>query len=558
MKGEVIMKSTTRIRRHEAFVAAATALVIVGCSQGTSNSPGNDESDAADATGRDTLEVAIAQEPTDLVPYTAGQQGKSMTFDLVFMPLLYTDDENEVQSDILESWELDDSATTVTLRLRDNLTWSDGEQLTSADVVMTLTQALDPNISIMAGPMAGVVGTDEFAEGAANEISGLSAPDEKSVVIDLADPDATWLPNLVLRKLPILPQHILGEVPHDELAEHEFFRTVPVSSGPYTLKEHQSGQYLEFEKNMEWQPGAAFDRVTFRVVSVDVMSAQLETGEIQFMFSIDPTDVERVGALESIEVESTSGIAPGVWAIQHFEPLLDPQVRQAMAYAIDREAICDAVYKGYCETPIANIRQLGPEWAIPEDDVTEYRYNPERARQLLDEAGWDSDTELTFLLFAHVTGAPKRAIEIAQGNMADVGINWSIETIDVAEFLDRAAEEPDSFHGFYTAGADFTVDPSSVEAYTSCESHYPNGSNIIRYCNEELDDHWRTGRRESSAEKRAAVYQRAFRLLNEEVPEIYLLVPDSIIAYDSRLKGVRVHSNKDMQFWNIGEWTWEE
>jgi peptide/nickel transport system substrate-binding protein len=97
-----------------------------------------------------------------------------------------------------------------------------------------------------------------------------------------------------------------------------------------------------------------------------------------------------------------------------------------------------------------------------------------------------------------------------------------------------------------------------MERNTACNTHYPDGPNIIRYCNEELDDLWRDGRREADPDLRAEIYHEAFRLLNREVPEVYLYIADSIVAFDSRLRGVKAHGSVSDHYWNIGEWHWAE
>ena len=99
-------------------------------------------------------------------------------------------------------------------------------------------------------------------------------------------------------------------------------------------------------------------RVFFKILSTDVMSAQLETGEIQMMYPVDPADVDRIRLITGVAVESTQGVAPELWSLMYFDPLLDPRVRQAMLYAIDRERICSEALQGFCTTPLTNVRQL--------------------------------------------------------------------------------------------------------------------------------------------------------------------------------------------------------
>jgi len=512
------------------------------------------------------LQAVMSEEATDLHPLTTGQQGKGHVYQAIFMPLLETDNEKQIYSRTLESWEMSDDARVATLTLMPDIQWSDGTPMTAADVEMSLTMYLDNNISNRAVRIGGVLGQQAFVDGTADTIEGISVVDDRTVTVELENPDAAWLPNIAAQAedLPILPHHVLGDVPHSDMLDHEYFRTYPVSSGPYMLEQFVDGQFAELVRNDNWSLGTAgFDRVFFRIVSTDVMSAQLERGEIQVMFPVDPADFDRISSLPGITVASERGIAPELWSIMHDDEGIDVRVRQAMLFAIDREAICQQAMAGHCSTPITNIRQIAPEWSIPTveeyPDLIEYRYDPDRARELIAEAvadgAWDPNTELIF------NARPGRsyvdtAIAIAQAQMAEVGINWTIINTDTGGLIDNIREQPiGTIDGFWVSGADFTVDPSAVQVYTTCETAR-TGANLISYCRPELDALWEAGRQTGVLEERQQIYHDAFRFLNADPAEIYLYVVDSIIAYDSRIQGIKPHGGIGQPYWNIGEWTW--
>jgi peptide/nickel transport system substrate-binding protein len=521
----------------------------------------------------------MSEEATDLNPFTTGQQGKGHVYQAIFHPLLMTDNENNIISDILESWGASADAQTVTLTLRPDVVWSDGTPMTAEDIRFSFQAYLDNNISNRAARIAGPVGQEEFVAGEADTITGLRVIDDQTIEIDLVSADAAWLPNIAAQAedLPVLPSHILGDLTHAELLESEYFETFPVTSGPYKFVEFVEGQYVELERNDNWFNGTpGFERVFMRIVSTDVMSAQLEAGEIDFMFAVDPADVDRISSLPGITVGSATGIAPELWSLMHDDGprgadglggtgSLDVRVRQAMLFAIDRESICQQAMAGYCSTPITNIRQIAPEWAIPTPDeypdMIEYVYDPDRARELLAEAeadgAWDPSTELIFY------ARPGRsyvdtAIAIAQAQMAEVGINWTIINTDTGGLIAGIRDEPlGTLDGFWVSGADFTVDPSAVQVYTSCNTAR-TGANLISYCRPELDALWEAGRQTAVQEERQEIYHEAFRFLNQDPSEIYLYIVDSIVAHDERLKGIRPHGGVGQPFWNIGEWYWEE
>lgn len=548
------MNRFTTARRT--LTLAALALLGAACTSQPADDAG---ADGTPSSGRASIEIVAVGGPAtaEMVPHQ--NQGLGTFLEAMFTPLFQTNAENETYSNLLDSWTVSDDARTVTLELKQDITWSDGTPVTSADVVMSLTQYLDPSISLWAGRIGGVTGQTAFADGTADTIAGLTAPDEHTVVVELEEPDVAWLPNLgfLAKFMPVLPQHILGEVPHDQLLANEYFTTYPVTNGPYTLAEVVRDQYVKLVANPEYAQGQPeIQEIFIKNASADVQSAQLETGESQLVMAVQPTDAERIGSIEGIEVQSVTGVAPNSWWLMNYEPIKDPRIRQAMIHAIDRQAICDQVLQGYCMVPPTNMRQLAPEWAVPTDDVIEYDFDPDRARELLDEAGWEAGTELTFFNFAE-GGIPDAAIEIAQGNLADVGINWSIVDSDVPTTLESIEQNGGAeLQGFQLGGGNFVTDPSQVEVYADCDAFFPNGSNLVHYCDPALDELWDAGRQETDQDGRAEIYHDAFRTLNENPMEIIFYVQDQIVAHDARLKGVQVHPSGDL-FWNIGEWTWE-
>lgn len=513
------------------------------------------------------LQLAWSEESTDLNPLSTGQQGKGHLYQATMHPFLETDHENNIYSKILESWEMSDDATTATMVVQEGVQWSDGTPITAEDLYLTLTLFLDNNISNWAERIGGVLGQQAYVEDSADTVEGLTVVDDRTLTVELENPDAAWLPNFagIGEDVPVLPAHVLGDVPRDEILENEYFSTFPVASGPYILEEWVEGQHVELVRNDNWSHGTAgFDRVFMRIVSTDVQAAQLETGELQVMFPVDPADVDRISSLEGITVGSAQGIAPDLWSIMFDDDELDVRVRQAMLFAVDREGICQQAMGGHCSTPITNIRQIAPEWAIPtveeNPDLIEYTYDPDRARELLAEAeadgAWDPNRTLTFF---HRPGRSyvDTAIAIAQGQMAEVGINWEIINTDTGGLIDGIREQPlGTLDGFWVSGADFTVDPSAVQTYTSCDTAR-TGANLISYCRPELDELWAAGRQTAVEEERAEVYHEAFSMLNADPPEIYLYIVDSIIAYDSRIQGIQPHGGIGRPYWNIGEWTWE-
>lgn len=517
---------------------------------------------------RTTLEVVLPTDPVGLNPFpeTAGNMA-IVHLALTEMTIAVDSDQN-LFSNVLESWDVSDDATVVTLNVRSGLEWSDGTPITSADVSLSLHLHLNPNTSARAGRLGGVVGVAEYADGSAESIAGITAPDDSTVVIELAAPDAAWLPNWAsLGRLNTLwPAHVLGDVDPADIPTHPYFETFPVVAGPYSFVDYVPEQYVELERNDNWSKGeAGFERIFFKILTeAEARLAQLQTGEVQFIDGVSALDVERLEGLDGITVDRASGLNPNIIGMAYDHPLLqDVRVRQALVFAIDREGICQQALLGYCSVSPTNQRLVGLDWAIPTvaEGAIDYTYNPDRAKELLEEADWDSSNTLNLLARPGGAGsAVTSAIAIMQSQWAAVGINVEIVNVDVPTLLDnlgRAGRDPDS-HLFWNAGAIFTLDPSSVQPYSTCSTHYPNGPNLSWYCNEDVDGLWAPARAVADQDARAVIYKEIYLALNQDPDNVYLAVLDNIVAFDSRLKGIKPQGDIWATYWNIGEWHWED
>ncbi|HJR91000.1 MAG TPA: ABC transporter substrate-binding protein [Acidimicrobiia bacterium] len=536
----------------------------------TETTSGDTTTPPTEPEGRTTLEVVIPTDPVALNPYPETAGNRAVVLMAMFLPLIQVDNEQNIYSDILESWEVSDDATTITLTVKDGLEWSDGTPITSADVALSLRHHLDTRISTLGGRLAGVAGITEYIEGEAEEISGLATPDDSTVVITLENPDAAWLPNWasLTRLNSMFPAHILGDVPAEDIPTHEYFETFPVVSGAYKFVEYVPDQYVELEANENFSLGTpGFEQVFFKIITeAEARLAQLQTGEIQYVDGVGAADIERLEAIDGITVERAEGLNPNVIGFNDQSPAFeDPRVKQALVHAIDRAGLCEQVFLGFCSVSDVNVRLVGDQvaWAVPtvEDGMIDYAFDPERARQLLEEAGWDGSTTLNLWLMSQAAPEPViQAINIMQAQWADVGVNVEITNVDVPTLLDNlgGVELNTDVNMFWNAGAVFTLDPSSVQPYNQCATVYPNGPNLTHYCDEATDGLWAEARLSADQAVRAPLYHEIFLAENQNPNNLHFAVLDNIVAYDSRLKGVKVQGDHWQTYWNMWEWTWEE
>ena len=338
-------------------------------------------------------------------------------------------------------------------------------------------------------------------------------------------------------------------LPVEGLAENQFFREPTVGIGPYIFSQWLSDDQVEFVANPEFRHELGLDKVYTTFLATDVAQAQLETGEIDYT-QVSAVDLERVAGIDGVTVHSVDG--PSIAALHTAwdtkADLVKPQVRQAMMYAIDRQAIVDSVIAG--EGDVINTMAFGPEWAVP-DGLNEYPYDPEMAEQLLEEAGWDPSTEVTIEIVPGQTDRDQ-VVTIVAGQLQAVGINAVVEPMDGtamgSEIGDRNFDLLMSIYGLFNA------DPAAMSFRLAC-AQGNGGGNLSNYCNPELDELLAAGVATTDQDERAAIYADAQKIVNEELPVILLYSPRTISATSDRLEGYVANPIPTQAFWNIAEWS---
>jgi peptide/nickel transport system substrate-binding protein len=542
------MKRTWTARRLGLAVIPIIAVVAVGAG---STQAGNTV--RREAAAPDVLNVQIGEFAT-LNPFLSSGIGRGSVNAAIYMPLVFLGADNTIQPGIASAWEQSADGLTYTFTIRDDLVWSDGEPLDSGDVLWSFSKYLDADLSQWASRIGGVAG-----QGEGEVPSGLSAPDATTFVVELAELNPSWLTVLAAQGhiIAILPEHVLSEMTTEELSTTTYFETEPVTLGPYNFGSWERDQYVELVRNEEWPTPAAFERVRLSLLQSEVAAAQLETGELQVSGLIAPLEAARLDELETVAVETTPGVWPEVLQFNdpHFE---DPRVRQAMIYALDLDGICEEVLAGYCDVTWNQVRLISPEWAIPTEGLIEYEYNPDRARELLAEAGWDEEQRITLINIGGQDRVRSTESVIIQASFEEVGIGTDILSTDVGSFLEMAEMEDRraEWDVFINRGANFAADPNQVSPYNSCDTFYPGGANISWYCRPELDELWAQGLESPDPEARAPIYHEAFQFLNADPDVIVLNWPETIVAHNTGVGGIAPLGSAEFLTWNIGEWTW--
>lgn len=529
-----------------ALALGASVALLAACSP--PGDPENGDGDNGDGGGPTSANVFLYQAPEVFNPFRPAQGGEQLTMSLVFDNLVTTGPDFEYVPRLAETWEMSEEATQFTFNLHEGITWSDGEPFTADDVVFSYSLYADPDVaSPLRSRLGGVVGFDDLGEGNTDTLAGVEAVDDHTVTITLDEPNAGFLSLIAYgAAFYIVPEHILGETDRSAMLEDEFFELPDVGMGPYTVEEHNVDQEVVLQANENYRTDVGIDTLYLKLLTSDVATAQLASGEIDLV-QVSALDVETVEDLSDVTIEAAPS-AGFFRLLPNFERFTDERIRQGFLHAIDRQGMIDGVLNGYAQ-PINST--IMTDWALP-GDLETYDYDPDRAEELLQEAGFDFSQEIQV---SWIPGQRDRdqMIDIVIANLNDIGINAVAQQIDAAGQTDLL--ENAEFDLMLSAGGVYTPDPEASFPLLSCETVFPAGANTSLFCNPELDELMESGTATGDEAEREATYQDAARLDNEMVPQLWLSVPDTIWAYSDRLQGFEPHGDFTNGFLNAADWT---
>lgn len=436
---------------------------------------------------------------------------------------------------LAESWEMEEGGTAFVFHLREGVTWHDGEPFTADDVVYTFNIFANPAVgSTYAAKLADIVGYDEFKDGTATELAGVTKVDDMTVRVELKSASPLWV-ELQQISISILPEHILGSVPADQLRTNGYWKNM-VGTGPFVMSKFVDDQYIEGVANENYFLGKPkLDKIVFQIYAdtAAILNA-LEAGELDATpyegGGIPLDQVKRFEAMKHLTVLGNMDAGLPTFLFVNFadEDFAKPEVRQALMYAIDRETMMETVRMNYGK--ISNT-MFPAEWARPADLET-YPYNPEKAMELLKAAGWDSSRKLDFLYYYN-DQVNKDIVVAIQAYLGAVGVNVEPRLVDGAGFNQAIVDG--TFQIGYGANGQ-GLDPSIGALITKCGTQRAMG-----YCNEQVDELFTQGVSVADRADRAPYYQEISTILNQELPKIWLWYEVRPMGFNSRIVGLAQH-----------------
>jgi peptide/nickel transport system substrate-binding protein len=462
------------------------------------------------------LVVGIESYPLQLDPRYATDANSARVGELIYNGLLRIDAKSQLEPDVARRWSMPD-ARTYLFELRRGIVFHDGRPLTAADVKYTYESILEPkNLS----PKRGLL----------KPLESIDVLDPYTIRFHLRAPHA-----------PFIEQFTIGIVPATAQSANPAQTRPPPGSGPFVLDAMESGERVILKANNKyWDAKPAIAGLIFKAVP-DAMVRVLEfkKGSIGFLQNdIEPDVIPWLKKNTDAVVEADQGTTFQYIGINCAHPILrNVKVRQALAHAIDRGAIIRRLMK---DTAAEASGLLSPlNWAY-EDRVERWPYDPKRARQLLDEAGYpdpDGAGPLARFRLSYKTtniDLRRRIAEALKEQLAQVGIELEIRTYEWGTFFSDVKRG--NFHLFSLAWVGIH-DPDIYYQLFHSGSVPPNGDNRGRYRNARLDALLESGRTTNHLGERRQIYSEVQKVLADELPYIPLWWVKNVIVRRPALKG---------------------
>ncbi|MDO4276107.1 MAG: ABC transporter substrate-binding protein [Eubacteriales bacterium] len=446
----------------------------------------------------------------------------------VYEMLVQFNEAQELEGQLAESWEISDDSLTYTFKLREGVKFQDGTDFNSAAVKANYDRVVDKNNNLRQRRTFVVAQSDDTEK---ERVASIETPDDYTVIFTLAEPWAPFI-NRMTQFCMISPAAL--EEYGNDIMNH------PCGTGPYICTEWEEGDHTSFKRNEDyWGEKPGVDTVTIKEVpEAGSRTAMLQTGEADLIYPTPADQIEAIKNTDDVNVLKTdSNIMRYVTLNMDLPQLQDQKVRQAMNYAIDKDAYIALMYSGNGKPATSIVPSIigGYEEQEP------YTYDVEKAKELMKEAGYEDGFKLT--LWGDNSTQEIKGMTFVKQQLAQIGIEVDVMPMEPATvndkiYVDKEEAEINMWYVNWSA-SDFTMDGSvrSLLYSTMCP---PTSANTAYYNDPDFDKLLDDGLHTADLEEQAKYYGEAQKMAWEAAPWLFLGNDSIIYSAKSYLSGVYV------------------
>lgn len=491
---------------------------------------------------KDTLVVGISKPGGVFLPYFQQNGWDGNVTSVIFASLVSTDKQGKPIPELAEKWDVSSDQLTYTFHLRKDLKFSDGSPLTADDVAFTLTllhdKAYEGEVDIS---QYAVKGGKEYKEGKATSIEGIQVVDPKTIKITTEKVNSQAI--FVLGGT-VLSKAYYGK-DYKQNTSLDYLKDLygkPLAAGPYKFEKYIPGQEVRFVANENYYAGKPkIQNFIYKITSGDTKLQLFQTGEVDHTgLGTGDEVLEQAKALEFANIQIETAPSFSYIYMNNNKPYLkDKKVRQALIYGLDRKKYVDTALKGY--GTVANVPIHPTSWAYTEEGVNKYEYDKEKAKKLLDEAGWkvgsdgirEKDGQKLKLSYFGPSSAKDSdlLIPIAKENYKEIGVEFNPEFMDFNTMLSKVNKGD---YDLASVSTPITSDPSE----TAGEYLSTANETSLGYKNAKVDELIQKGIETVDIEKRKPIYKELYKELSDDPPVILLNYRRTITGYNGNIKGI--------------------
>ena len=491
-------------------------------------------STATAATPKDAMVIGLLAEPVTMDPPQITDLNSTRVIKRLFEGLTAQElGTYKIIPGLAQSWDISKDGLTYTFHLRPTVKFHDGTPLTAEAVKFCFDRQLNDQ-----GPFY-ATGTYPYVKGFLGNVAGVEVVNPTTVQIRLKSPLTPFLQYLAHHSLYIYSPEALKKWGKD-IVKH------PVGTGPFKLETWEPGVRVVLARNDQYWGGAPKVRQAIYVPIIEAQArlSAIKTGEIDLTMDVPPDSLADLRKDPDVVVAETNSSAVWYVALNTRHPALkDKRVRQALNYAVQKDAIIRDILKG---TAIVATTPLSPVYGpYHEDKTVRYPYDPEKAKALLKEAGFASGFDVTFFVPESGSGmqSPVEMGTVIQANLAAVGVRAKIQTMEWGAYLKKYLDGPDMAEMSWNPSIG---DPDHMMYMLLSSDRFPPAFNAGFYQNPRVDELLRKGRTTIEEKERIPLYREAQRLVVEDAPWIFVDHGKQVIVHRKRVQGFKLHPNFDL------------
>lgn len=534
-------KSTTE-KKNDLSKAALTYIKA----EDTSKDP------ATAKSRKDTMIIGMeAPDPGNLIPYLSNSSYNNYLCEMLYSSLGTIDDTGK-PIEGMAKWDVSSDGLTYTFHINDKAKFSDGSQVTADDVLFTFEYLLDGSYKgqLFDPTMTHIKGWEDYNKGKSSTVAGIQVVDSKTVKFTLDEKNATAI--YTLAGTMIMPKSHFGKnYKQGNDAAVDALQNDPLGSGAWVLKNKKDQQEYDFTANENYWDGAPkIKNLIVKVTTDDTQIQELKTGGTDFdMPTVTEENVDQIKEAGFLDQDITPTWGYGQLMMNEKNPMFsDKKVRQAIAYALDRQNIVKTVYGKYASVIDQPLPMVS--WGY-NSDVKKYNYDINKAAKLLDEAGWKKGSdgirakdgkrfEIHYLQ-STPNSVNDTLIPIAKDAFKKLGIIFNPEPMQFASMNQKVAAK--DYEMAFEGAALSAADPDQGASFKT------NGTqNYENYSNPEVDKLYDQGLAELDQSKRATIYKKIGSILNEDLPVIPVYERSDMNVINARITGMKPTTFKDFTY----------